>query len=231
MGDIKKTIERVAQKLESKYHNPTHFNKKDPFNELIFILCSLRTTENQYIKTYSKIKATYPKHNDLLQASPETLSEIMGQGGLSKQKAECLIKCAEQIKEKFGRVTLSPLLKWTDQECEGFLTTLPRMGIKSARCIMMYSLGREVFPVDTHCWRVGIRLGWVRNTTSDNQPRKKEMDRYQKKIPSHLRYSLHVNLVALGRDKCLSRKPNCKTCPINMECMQIGLKNKKRLNK
>ena len=36
---------------------------------------------------------------------------------------------------------------------------LPEFERKSAYCVMMYSFGRQVFPVDTHAGRVLARLG------------------------------------------------------------------------
>jgi endonuclease III len=37
-------------------------------------------------------------------------------------------------------------------------------------------------------------------------------------IPPDLRYSLHVTLVALGRDVCHSKRPDCRNCPLLEVC-------------
>ena len=54
--------------------------------------------------------------------------------------------------------TLEPALSWQDDQLERFLCSLPEISRKSAYCIMMYALGRAVFPVDTHVGRVLSRL-------------------------------------------------------------------------
>jgi len=125
--------------------------------------------------------------------------------------------CAE-LKRRFGEVTLAPLRRMADQECEALLTSLPGIGTKVARCVMMYSLGRKVFPVDTHCWRVCRRLGWVRSTSSDGVCSRGDMERLQQRIPAELRFSLHVNLISLGREFCVAKGPRCWVCPIADLC-------------
>ena len=42
-----------------------------------------------------------------------------------------------------------------------YLLKIPGVARKTALCIMLYSLGRQALPVDTHVWRVSRRLGWV----------------------------------------------------------------------
>ena len=61
--------------------------------------------------------------------------------------------------ERFGELSLAETASWTDEEVEHFLTSLPGIAIKSARCVMMYSLGRQVLPVDTHLRRLAERWG------------------------------------------------------------------------
>lgn len=56
-------------------------------------------------------------------------------------------------------MSLSPLKKMTDSQIEKYLASLPGIGIKTAKCVMMYSFDRLVLPVDTHVWRIATRLG------------------------------------------------------------------------
>jgi endonuclease-3 len=82
-----------------------------------------------------------------------------------------------------------------DPDCERFLCALPGIGKKAARCIMMYSLDRAVFPVDSHCWRISQRLGWANSNTRSGFCTSNNMDRLQEVIPKKLRQSRHVNMV------------------------------------
>ena len=42
------------------------------------------------------------------------------------------------------------------------LSRLPGVGPKTAACVLLFSLDRPHFPVDTHVHRVAIRLGLVK---------------------------------------------------------------------
>jgi endonuclease III len=127
------------------------------------------------------------------------------------------------ITERFGRPTLAPLRKMTEVECEEFLCSLPGVGKKIARCVMVYSLNKKVFPVDTHCWRISRRLGWIKSTDKHKFCSSRDMDLLQEIIPPKLRLSLHVNMVSLGRDKCAARLPQCSSCPISEYCPKIDV--------
>ncbi len=69
-------------------------------------------------------------------------------GGLQNQKASAAKGIIMHLIRKLGRPTLNPLKKMSDEECEKFLMSLPGVGKKVARCVMLYSLDRQVFPVD-----------------------------------------------------------------------------------
>src|SRR3989338_3983917 len=114
--------------------------------------------------------------------------------------------------------------KMSDEECEQFLSSLPGVGKKVARCVMLYSLNRQVFPVDSHCWRIANRLGWNKKTCNSKNYSVKDMDFLQELIPPTMRFSLHVNMVSHGRKICTARSPKCKACTINCYCLTNGVK-------
>jgi endonuclease III len=217
-------IYNVSNILTKVYKDFDHYNKKNPIDELLFILCSIRTFDNSYIKSYEKLKESFPDCLSLYNAPIIELKRLFLGSGLQNQKARYLKKIFTQLLNNFGTITLSPLHNMTDNDCEKFLASLPGIGKKAARCIMLYSLDRKVFPVDTHCWRVLRRLGWVRGTRKDESCSKKDMDRIQRKIPPQLRFSLHVNMLSLGREYCTFQSPDCIKCPVNKFCKKIGTK-------
>ena len=220
------SVREVASALSLKYKDFAHGNKSDPLEEILFILCSVKTAEKGYQRTYKALKWAFPTRSALARASVDAIAEAIRGGGLSNNKARSIRIILNRAMDQFGSLTMAPLRRWPTAECEAFLTSLPGVGKKVARCVMMYSLGREVFPVDTHCWRIGRGLGWVRPTTKDGRPSPLDMDRLQAKIPLHLRFSLHVNMVSLGRELCTSGKPRCSECPIAHLCPRIGVSPK-----
>jgi endonuclease III len=222
------TVLGVAAALKKRYRDFNHYNLKNPLDELLFIICSTKTGEASYRSTFRALKDTFPTHYQIAQAPAEYIARPIVSGGLSNQKAKAIRNLLDIIVEKFGEPTLKPLCKMSDVEAEAFLLSLPGVGKKVARCVLMYSLDRQVFPVDTHCWRIARRLDWVRPTQKDQHCAPRDMDRLQSKIPPELRYSLHVNMISLGREICTPSSPRCDECPISALCSKTGaLRTKK----
>lgn len=213
----------VAAALRVKYGDFAHNNRKNPLDELLFILCSTKTTGGSFENTYRRFKRSFPRFEDISNASEEELAESLSSGGLQNVKAKVIKRLTSILKERFGKPTLSPLRHMGDEECERTLTSFPGVGKKVARCVMMYSLGLQVFPVDTHCWRVSCRIGWIHPTTGKGLCTAKDMDKLQEIIPAELRFSLHVNMVSLGREICTFRSPKCTACPIDSNCKKRGV--------
>jgi endonuclease III len=213
----------VAAALHKRYCDFNHYNLKDPLDELLFIICSTKTGEASYRSTFRSLKEAFPTHLRIAEAPAEYIARPILSGGLSNQKAKAIRDLLDVIVAKFGEPSLKSLRKMSDENAEAFLLSLPGVGKKVARCVLMYSLDRQVFPVDTHCWRIARRLGWVRPTQKDKHCAPRDMDRLQSKIPPELRYSLHVNMISLGREICTATSPRCDECPIAVWCPRIGV--------
>jgi endonuclease III len=216
-------VDRISRKLSAVYGDWDHFNRANPLEELLFIICSTQTNEGLYSSTFAALRRRYPRFTALLSAPAEEIGITIAHGGLSNQKAKLITLILKRLAECFGRPTLAPLCGMADEECQQFLISLPGVGKKTARCVMMYSLGRQVFPVDSNCWRICRRIGWVRPTRPDCSCSPRDMDRVQAGIPPQLRFRLHVNMVSLGRQICTPRDPRCQECPIRLDCRRIGV--------
>lgn len=216
-------IRQVAAALAARYADFDHYNLKDPLDELLFIICSTKTAETGYRATFDKLKRSFPTPRDLAEAPAEYIAKPIASGGLSGQKSRAIRAILDAVNDRFGAPTLEPLRGMSDRDAEAFLTALPNVGKKVARCVLLYAFGRRVFPVDTHCWRIARRLGWVRRTQKDGHCAPRDADRLQAKIPPELRFSLHVNFISLGREICAAGKANCAACPLTAWCRRVGV--------
>ena len=222
-GCVPGNVEAVAEALRRRYADYSHGNKRNPLSELLFILCSIQTDEQAYTDTYRRLKRAFPTSESLLGADRRSIASVMRDGGLYRQKADAIWYIVRQLDRDFGAPSLAALKQMSSDDAEKYLLSLHGVGVKTARCVMMYSLGHEVFPVDTHCWRISRRLGWVRPTRPDRSCSAKDMNRLQAKIPREYRYSLHVNMVSLGRDVCQASHAKCERCVVSSYCKQIGV--------
>jgi endonuclease III len=218
-------VEDIARILSKCYGDHAHNNKVNPLNELLFIICSVQTNKTLYQSTYASLKARFPTFRQLADAAEDEIASIIAHGGLARQKARNICAILSRLQVDFGTPSLSPLRGMGDAECEDYLVSLPGVGRKTARCVMMYSLGRNVFPVDSNIWRILRRLGWIRATRPDKSCSPRDMDRVQAGIPPDLRFSLHVNLVSHGRACCLPTAMLCDQCSIWKFC-KMGKRHK-----
>lgn len=190
-------------------------NKRNPVDELIYIQLSVRTRESAYLNTYRTLRRLVGgTWEHLLYLPDQKLLPILASGGMASVKLERLRRQLAKLKERFGRVTLAPLRIMSDEEAEAILRELPGVGPKVARCVLLYSLDRDVFPVDSNCHRVLDRLGFL----PIGMHAKAAQDFLQTLVPRPVRRSLHVNLIRLGRDQCLPNAPRCVNCPLLSVC-------------
>ena len=190
-------------------------NKRDPLEELIYIQLSVRTRESAYLDTYQALRHFVRGHWErLLRSSDARLLRILDSGGMARVKLARLRGQLAGLQARFGSVTLAPLRGMDDHDAEAVLRDLSGVGPKVARCVLLYSLDRDVFPVDSNCRRVLDRLGFVPTGMSI----KAGHDFIQALVPKRIRRSLHVNLIRHGRDVCLPGIPVCEACSLLSLC-------------
>lgn len=213
-------IKEIAELLHLKYGSPNHNNKKDPLDELVFILLSRRTRKGGYETAYDDLKERFPTWDSAAAAHPSEIFRVIGHAGFGTKRSEEIINNLQAIYYRFGRYSLDDLRGWSDKKVFDFLISLDGIGPKSAYCIMMFSLGRRVFPADAHVNRICQRLGIV-DVGVDH---KKGQALLEKVFPKYLRYSLHVNMVAHGRKTCIPLEPLCDNCIISGFCKHVRTK-------
>ena len=213
-SSLRRKARRIVQLLEAVYGSPRHGNKDDPLDELMFIILSQMTTGPSFNRVYDRLKSEYPRWGSLLGIPVSKLKSLIMDAGLSGQKAPRMQAILRRLKDDFGAVTLVPLKCMSDTDAEKYLTTLPGVGIKTAKCVLMYSLGREVLPLDTHVWRIMNRTGLIAQKSNS----KVAHAAAEGVVRPADRYSLHVNGVAHGRSVCLAIRPRCGFCQLRRHC-------------
>jgi endonuclease III len=199
--------------LREGYQNPRHGNPRNPLDDLIYIILSTRTRDSSFAKTFQTLKHTFPSWNSVYPKDKRRFERILTPGGLGKIKTRHVINIIFELRRRFGKATLAPLKRMDNKEAETFLTSLPGIGPKVAKCVLMYAFYRQVLPVDVHVHRVATRLGFRTKKRPDTS-----QDLIESAVPPKLRYGFHVNAIALGRSICLSGRPKCKICPISKWC-------------
>ncbi len=212
------TVERVVAVLDALHGGADLGNRQDPVEELVWISLTRQTHRPNAVRSWQQI-VELGGPAALLELSEERLATELAHAGFSRQKARWIKSSLHKVVERFGRLSLADTDDWPNDEIEHFLISLPGIAVKSARCVMMYSLGRRVLPVDTHLRRLTERLGWVPAKLNERAIHQQ----LEALVPPEHRYSLHVNAIWHGRGICRALGPRCDGCVINTDCRHAAM--------
>lgn len=185
-----------------------------PLGTLIVTILSQASTDARTRPIYRELISTFPDWDQLASAHPERVEEILRPGGLARQKRRYVQGALRRIHSDMGGYCLDQLRNWTDEDCYQYLTSLPGVGLKTAACVLLFGLGRDVFPVDTHVARICRRLGLVDAAA----PPERIHRQLHRLVPPGRALDLHLNLLEHGRKVCRASGPDCAGCPVRHLC-------------
>jgi len=168
------------------------------------------------------LRARFPTWEDVLGATPQEIADAIQGAGLHKQRAERILSVLQLIVQKQGALSLDFLRNLTPEEAEQWLLSLPGVGKKTAYIVLLMGYAIPRFPVDTHVARVTQRLG-VRPASGEPHAVLAPL------IPQGRQLPLHLNLINLGRQVCVARRPRCPQCPLPDLCDYVMAKADPRL--
>ncbi len=77
----------IVELLDARYGSAPLGNKKDPLDELIYILLSVQTQASGFNRSYDALRKAYPSWRAVLDAPISSLVRILRPSGLARQKA------------------------------------------------------------------------------------------------------------------------------------------------
>lgn len=196
------------------YGIPRSALARDPLDVLIQTILSQNTNDRNRDRAYGRLRARFPDWEDLLKARKEVVVEAIRPAGLAIQKTKRIRDILRWIKEHHGGLSLEFLKRMDSDEIERTIGSLKGIGPKTFHCLLLFGMGREAFPVDTHVLRVGKRLGIVPMRINAEKAHGWMIPL----VPKGKSLSLHVNLIRFGRSVCKAKGPRCPICFLAKEC-------------
>jgi endonuclease-3 len=205
----KKLAEQLLAKLRESFPDADCSLKfQSPFELLVATILSAQCTDTQVNKVTKILFQKYNKPEHFVEILPETLEELIKSTGFYRNKAKNIKAAATEIVKRFGGKVPQTITE---------LVTLPGVGRKTANVVLGNGFGiNEGFVVDTHVFRLSHRLGLANGKLPEGV--EKELTSI---FPQNDWRFLSHALIQLGRTNCKSRKPDCKTCPVNSICPQL----------
>lgn len=208
----------VTRRLEAE-HGRTEKPRRDPLDELLFTILSQNTTDANRDRAWRRLGEAFPDRRAIRNAGLEALQEAIRPAGLVRQKSAAIQGALERLEEERGSLDLDHLEAMEDGEALDYLASFRGVGVKTAACVLCFSLRRQVIPVDTHVRRLAVRLGWA----PEGSGAAAVHEVLNEEVPPELRYRLHVALIAHGRATCTARAPRCGSCVLAEWCPKVGV--------
>jgi endonuclease-3 len=209
-----KPLHYIIQNLERAYGVPLNERASDPLDMLVKIILSQATSDVNSHRTFAALKKRFPAWEQALRARETTIADAIRSGGLANQKAAVIKSLLRQIKDEHGTLDLSFLHEFSAEEAMRYLSQFRGIGPKTVACTLLFACRKEVFPLDTHIFRILRRVGLLPQKCTDARAHQL-MNRV---VPEGKFYSFHVNLIRHGRALCRPRDPVCERCPIVEYC-------------
>jgi len=188
-----------------------HYGRQSPplsyvslYQLTIAVVLSAQTTDSQVNAVTPALFKKFPDFLHLSRSSKPDVEKIIKSTGFYRNKALHIIGLSRQIIERYG----GNLPSTYDD-----LVTLPGIGRKCASVILLMGFNKPAFPVDTHIFRIGNRLGYAHS--------KKEIiieEAFRKFVPEDQWKEVHLVLIKHGRTTCRAKRPLCGICVVRRLC-------------
>lgn len=228
--NIDTKIYAILKLLKAEYGAPPTLKRSDPIDELVRTILSQNTNDSNSLAAFAALKRRFKTWESLLGAKTAAVTRLIRHAGLANIKAGrikevlCRIKEGEgwEKKGKKGKISLAYLAKMTTGGALAYLKSLKGVGPKTAACVLLFSFGKPVMPVDTHIFRVTKRLGLIAKDLTAEEAHEVLTDMIcDASSPEKTRdliYEFHLCIIKHGRRTCRALNPQCGVCVLYGMC-------------
>ena len=176
----------------------------DPFHVLIATILSQRTRDDNTRKASDNLFHKFDSIEELAEADPDVVAELVRPAGFPKQKGAAIVKCCKVLRDEYD----SKVPEDTD-----VLITLPMVGRKTAACVRSYAMDIPSVCVDTHVHRISNLMGLVH--TKDPEATEFELMRI---TPKERWSDINRYIVRHGQEVCMPHNMKCEKCSVRRMC-------------
>ena len=210
---------RLRGRLVEAFGPPTATLRRDPVTQLVRALISARTQDAVTDAVLARLRQAFRPWGRLAEARAEEVEPLIAPVTHAERKAPQLIQTLRRVARRAGALSLDFLGAWPVDEAMAWLMELPGVGQKAAASVLNLStLQRRVMVVDTHVWRVALRMGLAAPDADANEVRLTLMDHAPDAWEAEDFTSLHKLMKRLGQLHCHAAMPECPACTLRPDC-------------
>jgi endonuclease-3 len=207
-------IGQVLRLLSKEYGEKRWRPRQSPIEVLVQTILSQNTSDRNSGRAFEQLLASFGGWEDMANASVGEISHSIKAGGLGEVKARYIKQALEEVRRRRHGFELGFLKQMSVDEARDWLRQLPGVGMKTASCVLLFSLGMPALPVDTHVFRAAKRLGLIDSKVSVERAH----ELLEGFVPSQDVYQFHVLLIEHGRKICKAQRPRCNECVLGGLC-------------
>jgi endonuclease-3 len=205
---------RINSALVKAYGVPKWGGQRDALEVLMETVLAETTTVDKALKAYKSLRESYTTWDALADGKIDSVAKSLRPGGMAKRKAKQIIKLVQDIRKEYGAASLDFIKSMSVREAMRALNAIEDVGPQTGSRVILFALGREICPVETHIHRILQRIGIFPTSLALEGG----FEILQPLVPAGSSYSFHVNLIRLGVEVCKVGKPRCNSCPVETEC-------------
>jgi endonuclease III len=212
--DLEQRAIAVYNLLLDYFGYPEWQNPLPPLDELISTILSQNTNDTNRDRAYLSLRSHFSSWEAVRDAPQGEVIDAIRPAGLANQKGPRIQAVLREITQETGDLNLDFLRDMSTSEARAWLMKFNGVGPKTAAIVLLFSLDKPAFPVDTHIYRVTGRIG----LRPENMNAEQAHQHLEQVFPPATYYAAHLNIIRLGREICQARQPKCTQCPLKDLC-------------
>jgi len=190
-----------------------YFHDLDPLSELVTTLLSHRTKNRDSAQAFQNLRNTFGSWENVRDADIEAIKAQLGPCTWPEQKAPRVKEVLRLISERTGKLDLDFIGDMEVNAARKWLEELPGVGPKSSAAVISFSTLRgKALPVDSHHFRVAVRLGIIENKIGEGKANRVLENLLPPDFTAREVFDHHQVMMRHGQKVCFHYKPNCREC-------------------
>lgn len=210
----------VHQRLSEVYGSQIkYFHDLDPLSELVSALLSHRTKNRDSGLAFNNLRNIFGSWEIVRDAPTDEVQAAIKPCTWPEQKAPRLQQVLQMVTERRGTLSLDFLAEMDVADARKWLEELPGVGPKTSAAVMSFStLRAKALPVDSHHFRVAVRLGIIDAKVGEGKANRILENLLPTDFTVQEMYDNHQVMMRHGQKVCFHFKPACKDCVLLELC-------------
>ena len=204
----------IITSLERVYGPRAFVSRGRAVDVLVETVLSQNTSDVNSHRAFESLLARFGTLEAVAEARVEDVERAIANAGLSRIKSVRIMEILAHLMRENGSLDLSFLAERDVEQARKYLASFRGVGLKTASCVLLFSLGMPAMPVDTHVHRVSRRLGLI----GPHVRAEAAHALLEAMVKPEDRYRLHILLIEHGRRVCRARIPQCVGCALTGLC-------------